>query len=112
MAFDQSRLPPTSDAMQVIETFLRQTKRDGVIVVGGLPTIPDSVALNPLDLERLRTLYEGHGQHLLVLQNQSRYPLSCFFDTLYHLNESCQKAHSALVGAELAQLASKASLAR
>ena len=112
MVFDQTRLPPTSDAMQVIAAFLRQAKHTGVIVVGGLPTIPDSVALNPLDLEHLRTLYESQGQQLLVLPNQSRYPLSCFFDTLYHLNEACQKIHSAAVGTELAKLAPKAFLAR
>ena len=37
----------------------------------------------------------------MVLPNRSRYPLDCFFDTLYHLNEGCQKAHSALVASGL-----------
>ncbi len=96
-----STVPERSDTVQVLERFLGQARLDGVTVIGGLPTVPDSIAVEPRDIERLHRLYEGQGQRLIVLPDQSRYPLSCFFDTLYHLNEGCQKTHSAAVGAAL-----------
>ena len=105
-------VPPASDAINVLEAFLQQARRDGIVVIGGLPTVPDSVVVPPRDIERLRALYEAQGQRFMVLPNQSRYPLSCFFDTLYHLNEGCQKTHSAAVAAQLAILLAKASDAR
>ena len=110
--FAQIDVPKTSDAVGVIETFLRQARRNGVVVIGGLPTVPDSLVVKPQDIERLRMLYEAQGQRFMVLPNESRYPLACFFDSLYHLNEACQKTHSAAVGAQLAGLVSKASDAR
>ena len=57
------------------------------------------------DLAALQTLFARHGESFLVLPNRSQYPLSCFFDTLYHLNEDCQKAHSTQVATALAQMA-------
>ncbi len=101
---DTAEVPATSDAIRVLEDFLHQTRRDGIAVVGGLPTVPDSVVIESKDVEGLRKLFEAHGQRFLVLPNQSRYPLGCFFDTLYHLNESCQKTHSAAVAAGLGTL--------
>lgn len=92
---DNSQVPDSSDAIQVVEAFLDRARLSGVQVVGGLPTLPESTAVADADVNLLRRLYESHGQRLLVLPNLSRYPLDCFFDTLYHLNESCQKVHSA-----------------
>lgn len=97
-------VPAGSDAIRVIEAFLRQARRDGIGVVGGLPTVPDSVVVAPRDVERLRRLFEEQGQRFLVLPNRSRYPLTCFFDTLYHLNQGCQMRHSAQVGEAIARL--------
>lgn len=94
---DSTAVPAQSDAIDVLNDFLRQMHDAGVTVVGGLPTVPDSVSVDASDIDRLRRLYEDAGQHFIVLPNRSRYPLGCFFDTLYHLNEGCQKAHSALV---------------
>jgi len=96
-----STVPERSDTIQILERFLGQARLDGVSVIGGLPSVPDSIAVEPRDIERLRRLYEGQGQRLIVLPNESRYPLSCFFDTLYHLNEGCQQSHSAAVGEAL-----------
>lgn len=98
---ESTAVPEESDAIDVLKTFLRQMHDAGVTVVGGLPTVPDSVDVGPRDIERLRRLYEDTGQHFLVLPNQSRYPIGCFFDTLYHLNEACQKVHSAAVAVAL-----------
>ena len=98
---EPTTMPEQSDTIEVLKTFLRQTREAGVTVVGGLPTVPDSVEVGARDIDRLRRLYEDAGQHFLVLPNRSRYPLDCFFDTLYHLNEGCQKAHSATVAVAL-----------
>ena len=101
-------VPAQSDAIDVLAAFLGQARRDGIAVVGGLPTVPESAAPSAATLERLRILYESQGQHFMALPNQSRYPLSCFFDTPSHLNEGCQKAHSAAVAAQLATLLARA----
>jgi hypothetical protein len=100
-------VPQTSDSIDVLAAFLRHAQRDGVSVIGGLPTIPDNAAPSAQTIERLRAIFEGQGQRFVALPNLSRYPLSCFFDTLSHLNEDCQKTHSAAVAAHIA-----ASLAR
>jgi hypothetical protein len=63
--------------------------------------VPDSVAVPTATVGRLRALYEAQGQRFVVLDNRSRYPLGCFFDTLYHLNEDCQLVHSTAVGESL-----------
>jgi hypothetical protein len=94
MVSDTSRTPEHSDALVVIEDFLDRARRAGVTVVGGLPTLPDSATVEDADIERLRRLYERHGQRFVVLPNRSQYPLTCFFDSTYHLNEGCQQAHS------------------
>ncbi len=94
MVSDTSHFPPQSDSLVVIEDFLDKARRTGVTVVGGLPTLPDSGTVDDADIERLRRLYERHGQRFVVLPNRSQYPLTCFFDSTYHLNEGCQQAHS------------------
>lgn len=101
---DSTAVPERSDAIEVLTPFLTQMRRSGVTVVGGLPTVPDSVAVDARDVDRLRRLYEHAGQHFIVLANRSRYPLTCFFDTLYHLNETCQRTHSAAVAEALMPL--------
>ena len=92
---ESSAVPAQSDAIDVLDAFLRQLRDAGVRVVGGLPTVPDSVNVDSSDVDRLRRIYEDAGQQFIVLPNRSRYPVDCFFDTLYHLNEGCQEAHSA-----------------
>jgi hypothetical protein len=99
---ESAQVPESSDAIAVLSAFLQQTRTAGVTVVGGLPSVPDSVAVAHDDIDRLRRLYEGNGHLFLVLPHLSRYPLECFYDTLYHLNEGCQLAHSAAVANQLA----------
>jgi hypothetical protein len=66
----------------------------GVRVIGGLPTTPDGVQINEPLIAQLRGFFQQHGQDFLVLPNRSQYPLDCFFDSTYHLNEGCQIEHS------------------
>lgn len=94
-------VPERSDAMQVLAPFLAAAHQQGITVVGGLPTVPDSVDVSPQDVERLRRWYERNGQRFVALPNLSRYPLGCFFDTLYHLHEGCQHAHSVAIASAL-----------
>lgn len=101
---DNGQVPSHSDAMQVIADFLNEAHAKGVIVIGGLPTVPDSAVVDDADIHRLKALYEGAGQRFLALSNHSQYPLRCFFDTLYHLNEGCQQAHSAAVATQWSAL--------
>jgi hypothetical protein len=101
--FDSRPLPTHSHALSVLEAFLDRSRARGVRVVGGLPTTPDTVELDAAGIKRLQALFTRHGQHFLILPNRSQYPLDCFFDTLYHLNESCQISHSQRVGRALAE---------
>ena len=102
--FDDRRLPKQSHALDVIEAFLARAAQRSVRVVGGLPTVPDSVLLDDAGIVRLRELFARHGHDFLVLPTRSQYPLSCFFDSLYHLHEQCQRQHSRAVGQALLPL--------
>ena len=77
----------------------------GVRVIGGLPTTPDGVRINGPLIAQLRGFFQQHGQDFLVLPNRSQYPLDCFFDSLYHLNEGCQAEHSRRIGRAIAEQA-------
>ena len=102
--FDTTPLPLHSHALDVIDAFLARAAQRSVQVVGGLPTTPDNVVLDGAGIVRLRELFARHGHGFLLLPSRSQYPLSCFFDTLYHLHEECQIRHSLAVGAALLAL--------
>jgi hypothetical protein len=95
-------LPPRSHAFDVLGAFLDRARARGVTVVGGLPTSPLDTRLDLAALERLRNFYIAHGQRFVLLPNRSQYPLSCFYDSLSHLNEESQIDHSHRVGRALA----------
>jgi hypothetical protein len=103
--YGEVEVPRQSHAIDVLQAFLREARARGVTVVGGLPTIPDSVAIPGAVLAQLGELYAQQGQRFLLLDNRSQYPLDCFFDTLSHLHEACQIAHSRRVGVALRALA-------
>jgi hypothetical protein len=93
-----------SDSISFLTTFSRQARRDDISVAGGMPSVPEPATPSARTLDQLRKLFESEGQYFISLPNLSRYPLSCFFDTLYHLNEACQKAHSRAIALQLAEL--------
>lgn len=92
---------PVAHSRAVLQAFLVRQRERGVAVVGGLPTVPVTPPLPDATLQRLRQIYEGAGQHFMVLPGRSQYELTCFFDTVSHLNEACQRAHSRAVGLAL-----------
>lgn len=102
--FDKRPVPADAHGLRVVSAFLDRTRERGVKVIGGWPTTPDTVALDEPSKLRLRQLFESHGQRFLELPGRSQYPMGCFFDTLYHLNEPCQLRHSAQLGLALNEL--------
>ena len=100
---DPRPFPERSHTIDVLEGFLHRARQAGIRVVGGLPTLPDTLHVDPERVVQLRALFERHGHAFIVLPNRSQYPLDCFFDTIHHLNEACQVAHSAAVGRLLAE---------
>lgn len=95
------KVPAQSHALDVLDAFLLRMRERGVLVIGGLPTTPVGTLLDMPGIDGLRARYERAGHRFVVLDNRSQYPLSCFFDTLSHLNEPCQLRHSALLGQSL-----------
>lgn len=101
MPFDHQPLPSDTQALRVIEGFVKRARERGITVVAGLPTVPDNAPLDLSFVNRLQAMMVQHGQQILLLPNRSRYPLSCFYDTGSHLNEECQIDHSATIGRAL-----------
>lgn len=98
---EPTTVPRQSHALTVLGQFLDDAHARGVRVIGGLPTVPDTVPVQGADVEALRRFYAAHGQGFVALPNLSRYPMNCFYDTLYHLVQECQRAHSERVGQAL-----------
>ncbi len=94
-------LPLNSHALHLIEAFVGRSRARGVTVIAGLPTVPETTAIDERLIAHLKDVMQRQGQDLLVLPNRSRYPLTCFYDTLSHLNEDCQVRHSVAVGLAL-----------
>ncbi len=93
-----------SDWTDIVE-ILDWAKTAGVRVVGGLPTIVEDAKIPDSAIPFLRHLYESHGQCFLVLPNRSIYPKPFFYDSLLHLRETHQIAHSKLLAPYLAEVA-------
>ena len=100
-----SPLPLDSHALHVVEAFVERSKARGIKVIAGLPTVPDTTIIDERFIAHLSKVMQRHGQALLRLPNQSRYPLACFYDTLAHLHEDCQVQHSKAVGLALNSVA-------
>ena len=107
--FDSPKIPAHSRALTVLGDFLDRMHARGVRVIGGLPTTSDGMPINEQVIARLRGFYRHHGHDFLVLPNHSEYPLDCFFDSTYHLNEACQIEHSKLVGKAISEQTALAS---
>lgn len=103
--------PPTNEYFDgnsykanIVRSFLRWSKKEGVRVIGGLPTtfndqqVPDSL------IENICRFYLNEGHDFLILDNHSQYPRRIFYDTAYHLNESSQKQHSLNIGARIKEI--------
>jgi len=92
-----THVPDKSYAREVLSHWLVDARSKGILVVGGLPSIPIDVPIDPADVGRIRMLFEDAGQLFIATASWSRYPRNCFFDTTYHLNELCQLRHSSVL---------------
>ena len=92
---------------RAIAAFLDWCRAHGVTAVGGLPTVFNDRPIPDASIAKLRTFYGERGAGFLVLPNHSQYPRSAFYDSDYHLRESWQHRHSALLAAELRPLLSR-----
>jgi len=90
-----------------IAAFLDWCRAHGVTAVGGLPTVFDDKPIPDAPIAKLRAFYGAHGGGFLVLPNRSQYPRAAFYDTNYHLRESWQHRHSALLAEKLRPLLSR-----
>ena len=93
-----------TDTLEQLRSFLRWARENDISVVGGLPTVFDDQPVPDKVRQWIETLYVSEGHYFLQLENRSQYPRDCFFDTPYHLRESCQRSHSELVATGLARL--------
>jgi hypothetical protein len=103
-AAPDTRVVADAYAQHVLAAFLVRARTRGIVVAGGLPTVPDDTAIDPNSVGRIRDLYLSNGQFFVSNATASRYPRSCLYDTVYHLNEDCQIRHSRVVGALLRQM--------
>lgn len=103
----RTTVPPDSFAQSVLRKFLADAREKGVVVIGGLPTIPEQTRVDDADVQRIRALFEQAGHRFVVLESQSRYPLEALYDVPYHLNEEAQVRHSRAVALLLQQLKSR-----
>ena len=95
---DNDGLLSNRDGSQAaIAAFLDWCRTHGVTAVGGLPTVFNDRPIPDAPIARLRAFYGAHGAGFLVLPNRSQYPRAAFYDTNYHLRESWQRRHSALL---------------
>lgn len=104
---DLSQTAKNAYAVEVLKGFLQRAKAKGVLVIGGLPTTFTGTPIPPGTLAFLKNVYESAGQKFLVLDNDSQYDKSCFYDKPYHLNTVCQSLHSHKVAALLGNVDGK-----
>jgi hypothetical protein len=81
--------------------FLEWCKANGVVAVGGLPTVFDDQRIADSSVNLLRDFYARRNAGFVELPNRSQYPRGDFFDTSYHLRQRAQIAHSEMVAEAL-----------
>jgi hypothetical protein len=84
-----------------LAAFLEWCKANGVVAVGGLPTVFDDRRIADSSVNLLRDFYARHKAGFVELPNRSQYPRGEFFDTHYHLRQRAQIAHSEMVAEAL-----------
>lgn len=93
-----------------IRRFVAQQTRNGVKVIGGLPTELETAQLPPATIAAIRSIYTSDGGNFVLLTNHSRYPRADFYDSEDHLAQPCQYKHSIEVGEALGRALRRAVL--
>ncbi len=85
----------------LIADFARWATQHGIRVIGGVPTQLVDAPMPDATLDAIRSVYLSSGAEFLALPNLSRYSRFAFFDSVEHLNETWQIAHSKLLAERL-----------
>ena len=105
-----SRIEPTGEEITqgygsyLVRHFVATETRDGVLVIGGLPTDFQAVPLPAETIAAIRSIYLSNGGRFVVLGNLSRYPRADFYDSEDHLAQPCQYKHSIAIAGLLSQV--------
>jgi hypothetical protein len=97
----QTLLDNPQGQQAVLAAFLEWCQANGVVAVGGLPTMFADRRIADSSVDLLRDFYARHGAGFVELFNRSQYPRGDFFDTPLHLRERAQIAHSEMVAEAL-----------
>jgi hypothetical protein len=103
------RIEPSADVIDhgygsdEIRNFVASETRNGVKVIGGLPTELQTVQLPQTTIEAIRSIYLLNGGNFIVLNDLSRYPRADFYDSEDHLAQPCQYKHSIEVAQAIAR---------
>jgi hypothetical protein len=92
----------------LIAHFVAAETRQGVIVIGGMPTDFKSARIPDQTIAAVVAIYKVNGGAFLLLPNHSQYPEINFFNSEDHLSRPCQVAHSIRLGLALAAALSRA----
>jgi len=109
------RLVPSATAIKtgygasLIAHFVAAETRQGVIVIGGMPTDFASVRIPAPSIAAVAAIYASNGGGFLLLPTHSQYPPDNFFNSEDHLSRPCQAAHSIRLGLRLAAILSRIS---
>jgi len=93
---------------QLVRDFVATEAQNGIIVIGGLPTDFQTVALPANTIESIQSIYVENGGRFVILSNLSRYPRADFYDSEDHLAQPCQYKHSIAIAGLLSQVLRRA----
>jgi hypothetical protein len=84
-----------------IRRFVANETRNGVEVIGGLPTQLRNSQFPLGTIAAIRSIYVSAGGRFITVNDLSRYPRSDFYDSEDHLAQPCQYKHSIAVAEAL-----------
>jgi hypothetical protein len=93
-AVEPETIRTDSFTQRYLADFLEWAGQNGVVVVGGLPTMFDDQPVSDATVNAVREVFESRGHYFVALPNRSQYPREMFFDTPFHLHEQAQHQHS------------------
>lgn len=85
------------EMVERLKEFLDWCSENGVLAIGGLPTVFEDVEIDPDLIAKFKSIYESKGHAFIVLENMSRYPRDRFYDSSYHLALDSAVEHSRMV---------------
>jgi hypothetical protein len=103
-------LPRSSDFRKdsrtkiVLRDFMERCTKRGITVIGGLPTTFVDRNIDADLIKEIRSFYESHGHHFVLLDNKSQYPRNMFYDSPYHLIDSAAAEHTRLLASEIIKI--------